>query len=77
MIVRIGVSETPKEVEVDMPADTTTDEVKAAVADALGTDGGMLWLTDKDGRQIAIPSTRVAYVDIGVPNTAPKIGFGA
>ena len=46
---------------------------KSAIAEA----GAMLWLTDKDGRQIGVPSAKVAYVDIGAQAGGPRIGFGA
>lgn len=76
MIVRIGVSDTPKEIELDM-ADDTLDGVKAEVEAAITTGGGVLWLTDRDGRQVGVPAVRVAYIDLGETGKAPKIGFGA
>ena len=44
---------------------------------ALATEAGVLWLTDKRGRQVAIPSSKVAYVEIGSPEDERRIGFGA
>ncbi len=76
MIVRIGVSDTPKELEVDM-ADDTLEAVKADVEAALGAADGVLWLQDRHGRQVGIPARRLAYVDLGEPGSGPKIGFGA
>jgi len=35
----------------------------------------LIWLTDRKGRQTAIPGDRVAYVELGVA-TEGKIGFG-
>ena len=77
MMVRIGVSDTVKEIEVELPSDTASDELKAMIEAGLDDDDGVLWLTDKDGRQVGVPAKKVAYVDIGAPSTAPKIGFGA
>ena len=76
MILRIGVSDTVKELEVDVGPDADAAAVKAEIEAGLADDSSMLWLTDKDGRQIGVPSGKVAYVDIGAP-VAPKIGFGA
>ncbi len=76
MIVRIGVSDSSKEIEVDMARDVDPDAVKASIESAIEAGTGMLWLTDKDGRQVGIPVPKVGYVDIGVASV-PKIGFGA
>ena len=77
MIVRIGVRDAPKELEIDMADDTDADEVKAQVEAAISATDGVLWLTDGEGRQVGIPAGRVAYVDLGVAGGGPKIGFGA
>ena len=76
MIVRIGVSDTPKELEVDM-ADDSVDAVRGDLDTALAASDGVLWLTDRHGRQVGVPAGRIAYVDLGEPCSGPKIGFGA
>ena len=76
MIVRIGVSETQKELEIDM-ADDSVDAVTADLESALSEGDGVLWLTDRHGRQVGVPAARIAYVDVGEPGSGPKIGFGA
>ncbi len=76
MIVRIGVSDTPKELEVDM-ADDSVDALKSDLDAALGAADGVLWLNDRHGRQVGVPAGRIAYVDLGEPGSGPKIGFGA
>ena len=48
----------------------------AVVAAALADDDAVLWLTDKRGRDIGIPSSKVAYVEIGTADNDRKIGFG-
>jgi hypothetical protein len=35
-----------------------------------------LWLVDKRGRDIAVPSAKIAYVEIGSTNADRRIGFG-
>jgi len=51
-------------------------QLKADVAAALADDDAVLWLTDKRGRDIGIPSSKVAYVEIGTADNDRKIGFG-
>lgn len=75
MDVRIGVTYTAKELEVDLGDDAESDDVQSDVEKALTGDGSMLWLTDKRGRRIGVPADKVAYVEIGSPEDARRIGF--
>ena len=74
MDVRIGVTYTAKELEVELPEGAEADQVKADVEAALSS-GGVLWLTDKKGRQVGVPAEKVAYVDLGSPADSRRIGF--
>jgi hypothetical protein len=74
--VRIGVTYSPKELEVELGDDVKPDKLKAEIDGALGGSGA-LWLTDKRGRQVAVPVDKVAYVEIGSPEDSHRIGFGA
>lgn len=75
MDLRIGVSQTAKELEVELPADADADAIKASLDSALA-DGGTFWVTDRKGRQVGIPAEKVAYVEIGSPDEVRRIGFG-
>jgi len=37
----------------------------------------VLWLTDRRGRRIAVPTAQVAYVEVGAPANERRVGFGA
>jgi hypothetical protein len=74
--VRIGVSYSPKEVSVELPDETDREALKKQVADALDDDDNVLWLTDKRGRDIAVPSSKITYVEIGSSAASKTIGFG-
>jgi len=75
--VRIGVIHTAKEIDIELPADADRDAIRAAVDTALGDDDNTLWLTDRHGREIAVPSGRIAYVELGSPDNERRIGFGS
>ena len=77
MDVRIGVTYTPKEIEVELGDDAVYDQVRKDIEAALGNEAGVLWLTDKRGRSVAVPSAKVAYVEIGSPSDERRVGFGA
>jgi hypothetical protein len=77
MHVRIGVTDTPKELDLEMADDTDAASVRADVEKALAGTDGLLWLTDRRGRQVGVPVARVAYVDIAGDDSEPRIGFGS
>ena len=77
MEVRIGVTYTPKEIEVDLADDTDRDQLIAAIEDVVSNDGRVLWLTDRKGRRVGIPSAKLAYVEIGAEAGERRVGFSA
>ena len=76
MEVRIGVTQTPKEIEVDLGDDADGDELMKLVEEALADDGRVLWLKDRRGRRVGVPSAKLAYVEIGGYDER-RVGFGA
>ncbi|MCU1498863.1 MAG: hypothetical protein JWM47_2816 [Acidimicrobiales bacterium] len=75
MDVRIGVSQTAKELDVELPADADVEAIKAEIAKAIA-DGSTFWLTDRKGRQVGVPAEKIAYFEIGAPESGRRIGFG-
>ena len=77
MEVRIGVTYTPKEIEVDVSDDTDRDQLIKAIEDAISAEGKVLWLTDRRGRRVGIPSAKLAYIEIGAGSGQHRVGFSA
>ena len=75
MDIRIGVTDTPREVTLTLDDDIARDEVKAAIDAALAGERSVLWLTDDKGLEVAVAATRLAYVELGPEGNNP-IGFG-
>ena len=75
MDVRIGVSDSRRELELELADDTDRDELKERIAAALAGGGGFLWLTDRKGRDVGVPVAKLAYVEIGSAD-GRSIGFG-
>ena len=75
MDVRIGVIHTVKEIEIDLAADADRDQVRKDVEAALAGDASTLWLTDRNGRDHAVPSDKIAWVELGRAETERRIGF--
>lgn len=74
MEIRIGITNAPREVAIEVADDVSADEVKAAVEAGVAAST-IVWLTDKKGRQTGFPGGSVAYVEIGAPGEDQKIGF--
>ena len=77
MVVRIGVTYTPKEIEVELGDDADGDDVAKLVEEAVSGNGQVLWLTDRRGRRVGVPSDKLAYVEIGTGLEERRVGFGA
>lgn len=72
MEVKIGIQQVTREIVVD--TDDSADAVEKTVADALGSDGGLISLTDTKGRKVLVPAAKVAYIEIG-GGVAGQVGF--
>jgi hypothetical protein len=75
--VRIGVTYTPKEIEIEVSDDTDRDQLIKTIEDAIATEGRVLWLTDRRGRSVGVPSSKLAYVEIGADTHDRRVGFSA
>jgi hypothetical protein len=72
--VRIGVTYTAKELDIELADDADTDKLKSDIQAAL-SGGEMVWMTDKRGRQVGVPADKVAYIEFGRPDSDHRIGF--
>ena len=73
--VRIGVTYSPKEIDVELGDDADAAKLRSEIDEVLGGSDGVLWLTDRKGRQVGVPVAKVAYVEIGSPSDDRRIGF--
>jgi hypothetical protein len=74
--LRIGVTDNPKEIKVELADDTDVAALRSEVDAAVAGGGPMLWLTDVRGRQVGVPAARIAYVDIDAAGSDNPVGFG-
>ena len=77
MDVRIGVQHTVKEIEIELPDDADRDKIRKKIDEALADESKTLWLTDRAGRDVAVPSVKIAYVELSGADHARRVGFGA
>jgi uncharacterized protein DUF3107 len=73
--LRIGVTNAPREVVVELADDVDREKLRAQIDVALA-DESVLWVTDKRGKQIGVPGAKIAYVEVGSPDADRRMGFG-
>ena len=74
--VRIGVTQVPREISIEMADTVDRAAVKAQIEAALSGAVDVLWLTDKKGRDVGVASSKIAYVEVGTSESERRIGFG-
>ena len=75
MDIRIGIVQSMKELEVELPEDANRDKIMKEIEAALSGEK-VLWLTDRKGRRVGVPAQRIAYVEFGTPHGDRVVGFG-
>lgn len=76
MDVRIGVTQAPRELSIELDDDADRDDLKARIEAALSGASDVLWITDKRGKDVGIPAAKLAYVELGSAEGDRRIGFG-
>lgn len=76
MDVRIGIVQSVKELNVELPDDADRDKVLAEIEASMAKESSILWLTDRKGRQVGVPAGKIAYVELDAPSSDRRVGFG-
>ena len=74
--VRIGVTQAPRELTIELADDADRDDLKSRVEAALAGAADVLWITDRRGKDVGVPAGKIAYVEVGSAEGDRKIGFG-
>ena len=70
--VRIGISDSPRELTIDLS--NNADEIEATVARALN-EGSHVSFTDERGRRLIVPAAKVGFIEVSA-RSERKVGFG-
>ena len=70
--VRIGISDSPRELTIDLT--NSADEIEASVARALH-EGSHISFTDERGRRLIVPAAKVGFIEVSA-RSERKVGFG-
>lgn len=77
MDVRIGIAESPQVIEVELENDTDRDGLKAQIEAVMSGEAKIFWVTDRKGKDLAVPADRIAFIEVGTAEADRRIGFGA
>ncbi|MFB2581650.1 DUF3107 domain-containing protein [Herbiconiux sp. P15] len=72
MDIRIGIANSPR--ELNFESSQSPAEIEKIVADALGSAGTHVTLTDSKGKVYVVPTTALTYVEIGSEESR-RVGF--
>lgn len=70
--VRIGITDSPRELTIELS--NSADDIEATVARALH-EGSHIAFTDERGRRLIVPATKVGFVEVSA-RSERKVGFG-
>ncbi len=76
MDIRIGITQAVREISLEQ-SDDERDATKTKIEAALAGAVDVLWLTDKRGREVAVATAKIAYIEIGSVEGDRRMGFGS
>ena len=75
MDVRIGVTYSPREIDLQLDDDVDRDALREQGERILADESLVLWLTDRKGNEVGVPSAKIAYIEIGSAGEGRSFGF--
>lgn len=72
MEIKIGIRQSSRELTVE--TDATVSDIVAKINDSVANDA-VLVLEDTKGRSVLVPSSALAYIEVGA-QTPNRVGFG-
>ena len=73
MEIRIGIMNVARELTLDV-ADDVAEKLKLESESALDEGANMLWITDRDGREVGVSVALLAFIEFGATGDR-RIGF--
>lgn len=77
MEVVFGVQARDGAIRVQMSEEEVAELKKRLEATFQDDASQIFWVTDKDGREIGIPTDKIAYVEFGADKASRQVGFSS
>ncbi len=76
MDLKIGIARGGQVVEVELADDADRAALRKQIEAALSGADSVFWVTDKKGKELAVATSSIAFVQLGSDDSR-SIGFGA
>lgn len=73
MEIAIGIQHVGRELRLEV--EESAKDMRKAVDEAFDKERKMVWVTATNGRQIGVPTEKLAYVEIASEKTDRPVGF--
>lgn len=77
MDLRIGIAQTSQVIELELDEETDRAALKKQIDESLSESDAVLWIVDRKGKETAVPSSRISFVELSSVDPDRRIGFGA
>jgi hypothetical protein len=77
MEVVFGVQARDGSIRVQLSEDEAADLKKRLEEAFKGESSEIFWVTDKGGREIGIPTDKIAYIEFGAEKSSRQVGFSS
>lgn len=73
MEIRIGITDSSKEISLDIKEDV--EALIKRVEESLDRPTSMVWFMDEKGKRVGVPAGKVTYVEIDAESVPRSVGF--
>lgn len=75
--IRIGVTYSPREIDLQLEEGSDPKKLRKQIDDTLAEENSVLWITDRRGRMVGVPASKIAFVEIDSDSDSRSIGFSS
>ncbi len=72
MRIRIGLSQAPRELDLEVP---DADQVVGEIEKAMAGNGSLVWITDQKGRRHGLVADKIAFIELEADEEHDGVGF--
>ncbi len=75
--IKIGLTQVARELDIELSKDTSKEEIVSQIEKMMSSGEGILWLTNRKNSKIAVPVSKISFIEISDELEERRVGFGA
>ena len=75
--IKIGLTQVARELDIELSKDTSKEEIVSQIEKMMMSGEGILWLTNRKNSKIAVPVSKISFIEISDELEERRVGFGA